>query len=189
MATTDEIIELYIQDDPVLAVTQIYNTLRIGPNRLYAVLRENNIKLRREQGITSRSQQGSVMGRYDEQVKENVRMLYYIQHMHMTEIAAKLSMPYDHVRALVLDLKIKDAEAIAEVDHDQVLNAFKDGASMDKLRRDFHLTATQLLIILDGGTIKRSLTEFSFKMGIVEQVLERVRAELNLENSQGTLPL
>ena len=66
MATTDEIIELYIQDDPVLAVTQIYNTLRIGPNRLYAVLRENGIELRRDKGITSRSQDGSVMGQYDE---------------------------------------------------------------------------------------------------------------------------
>lgn len=189
MVTDGDIIELYIQDDPVLAVTQIYDTLGIGPNRLYAVLRENGIELRRDKGITSRSQQGSVMGRYDEQVKENVRMLHYVQHMHMTEIAAKLSIPYDHVRALVLDLKIKDAAAIDEVDHDQVLNAFKDGASMDKLRRDFHLTATQLLIILDGGTIKQALTEWSTKMGIVEQVLERVRAELNLENSQGALPL
>jgi hypothetical protein len=182
-------IELYIQDDPTIAVTQICNTLGIGPNRLYAVLRANGIELRRDAGISSRSQGGSVIGRYDEQAKENIRLLYYVQHMHMTEIAAKLSLPYDHVRAIVLDLKLKDAEAIAKVDHDQVLNAFKDGASMDDLRRKFHLTAIQLLIILDGGTVKQTLTEWSTKMGIVEQVLERVRAELNLENSQRTLPL
>ena len=189
MATDDEIIELYIQDDPVLAVTYIYDKLRIGPNYLYKVLRTNNIKLRRDQGITSRSQQGSVMGRYDENAKEAIRMLHYVQQLPMTEIAAKLSMPYDHVRALVIELKIKDSESIAGVNHDDVLNAFKDGATMEALRRDFHLTATQLLLILDGGTIKQALTDWGKAQGIVEQVLERVRAELNLDNSQGALPL
>lgn len=189
MVTDGDIIEMYIQDDPVLPVTQIYSTLGIGPNRLYTVLRENGIELRRDKGITSRSQHGSVMSRYDEQIKEKVRMLHYVQHLHMTEIAAKLSLPYDHVRALVLDLKVKDADAIAKVDHDKVLNAFKDGATIGELRRTFHLTATQLLIILDEGTFKQSLTDWGKAEGIAQQVLERVRAELKLENSQGALPL
>ncbi|KKM14557.1 hypothetical protein LCGC14_1704980, partial [marine sediment metagenome] len=35
--------------------------------------------------------------------------------------AVRLSMPYDHVRAMVLTLKIKDSEAIDEVNHDEVL--------------------------------------------------------------------
>ena len=189
MATDDEIIELYIQDDPVLAVTHICDSLGIGPNRMYKVLRSNEIELRRDAGITSRSQSGSVMGRYDETAKETVRMLHYVQKLPMTEIAVRLSMPYDHVRAMVLTLKIKDSEAIDEVNHDEVLIAFKSGATMDALRRDFHLSATQLLIILDGGTIKQTLTDWGKALGSVEQVLERVRAELNLDNSQGNLPL
>ncbi len=190
MVTDDEIIEMYIQDDPkVIPVTQIYTALSIGPNRLYTTLRKNGIDLRRNQGITSRGQQKSVMSRYNDQTRENVRLLHYIEHKPMTEISAKLAIPYDHVRAMVLDLKLKDAAIIAKVDHVKVLSAFKKGATIEELRRDFHLTPIQLLLILDDSTGAQNLTEWGTVQGIVEQVVERVRADLNLNNSQGTLPL
>jgi len=156
---------------------------------MYKVLREYDIILRRDAGITTRSQRGSVIGKYDERVKETVRMLHYVQRQPATVIAAKLSLPYDHVRAMVLELKLKDADALAGVNHTDVLDAFKDGSTMEELRLKFHLTAVQLLLILDGGKVKQSLTEWGAAQGIVEQVLERVRSELKMKNSQGKLPL
>ena len=187
--TDDEIIEQYIQEDPVLPVQQIYGELGIGPNRLYKVLRENDIPRRRDQGITSRGHVGSVMERYDDETREAIRVLRYIERVPMTEISARLKMPYDHVRAVVVDLKIKDDDVIASVDHSEVLVAFKSGATMEQLRRDFHLTATQLLIILDGGQIKRARSEWANKQGIVEHILEQVRQELKLADGQQRLPL
>ncbi len=187
--TDDEIIEMYVQDNPVLPVTQIYNELGIGPNRLYKVLRENDIEMRREAGVTSRGHVGSVIERYDEETREAIRVLRYIERVPMTEISARLKIPYDHVRAIVIDLKIKDSEVISSVSHDEVLAAFKEGASMAELRQNFHLTATQLLIILDGGQIKRARSEWAHKQGIVEHILEQVREELKLSDGQQRLPL
>ena len=187
--TDDEIIEQYVQDDPILPVQQIYNELGIGPNYLYAVLRNNDIPLRRTQGITSRGPVGSIMQRYDDETKEAIRVLRYIERVPMTGISARLKMPYDHVRAIVTDLKFKDEEAIASVDHSEVLLSFKDGASMEQLQQNFHLTATQLLIILDGGQIKRARSEWADKQGIVDQVLDQIRQELNLSDGQQRLPL
>ncbi len=189
MVTDDQIIELYIADDPILAVVEIYNTLKIGPNRLYAALHANNIPTRRQAGITARGSAGTAVSKYDDETRETIRLLRYVEQLPMTEISVKLNMPYDHVRAVVVDLKIKDAEAIKKVDNDAVIAAFKDGASMEKLRVDFKLTAIQLLIILDGGKIRRVRSEWSSKAGLVEHVLEKVREELSLTNSQRTLPL
>jgi hypothetical protein len=106
-----------------------------------------------------------------------------------TLLCARLDMPYDHVRAIVTDLRVKDMKAIKATDADAVIEAFKDGASMEQLRTDFGLTAIQLLIILDGGKIRRVRSEWASKAGLVEHILERVREELKLTNSQRPLPL
>lgn len=189
MITDGEIIELYVEGPPYMPVVELYQKLGIGPNRLYDVLRRNDIPTRRQSGVTARGPAGTAVSKYNEETRETIRMLRYVERIPMTDISVRLDMPYDHVRAVVTDLRVKDAAAVKAADNDAVMAAFKDGATMEELRTTFGLTAMQLLIILDGGKIRRVRSEWASKAGLVEHILERVREELQLTNSQRTLPL
>lgn len=187
MASDEAVIEAYLASDPMLSVADICDKLVISPNRIYAVCRKYDVETRRQKGISVRTKNPSVLEGYSDDVREMIRVMRSIEHTPMTVIAAKLQMPYEHVRRIAARIKADDQKAIEGVDSELIMEKFKAGTDLDELRHEFNLTATQLLMVLDSERGSPRFSDWGRMQAVVEEVLDRLRTQLRLQDGQQPL--